>query len=190
MRTEVAGPRTPRGFRARLRCCLTAVLLFGLSVRPVAAVSDTDLKVAYLFNFASLVSWPASALAPQATLVIGVVGNDGLVDQLQRRIGDRTAKGHPIQVRRISANDGAALRSCHVLYLGDSGRADAILREIDGAPVLTVSDGNDFARHGGIIAFEVQDKTIRFTANTRTATSSGISLGSDVLRLAREVISR
>jgi YfiR/HmsC-like len=163
-----------------------------MSVASVSAVTDSDLKVAYLFNFASLVSWPSSSLAPQSTIVIGVVGNDTMVEQLQRRIGDRTAKGHAIQVKRVSASDGDAMRACHVLYVGDGehNRAEAILREIDGAPVLTVSDGADFARRGGIIAFEVQNKTVRFTANTRSASTKGISLGSDVLRLAREVISR
>ncbi|MEP6936443.1 MAG: YfiR family protein [Chthoniobacterales bacterium] len=171
---------------------MASVVLFA-SASSAWAVSDTDLKVAYLFNFASLVNWPASSFgSPQSPIVIGFAGDDAMANQLERRIGNRTAKGRPIQVRRVSSADGAAIRDCHLLYVGDGerGRLDAILREIQRAPVLTVSDGNDFVRHGGIIAFEVQDKTVRFTANTRSANSSGISLGSDVLRLAREVISK
>jgi hypothetical protein len=84
------------------------------------------------------------------------------------------------------------MRDCHVLYFGDSdpNRLDGILRQVQGTPVLTVSDGTDFVRRGGVIAFEVQDKTVRFTANMRSASANGLSLGSDVLRLAREVISR
>lgn len=172
---------------------LLALTVLFASSRAAWAVSDTDLKVAYLFNFTSLVSWPSSSFAsPQSPIVVGITGNDTMADQLERRIGGRTVKGRPIELRRLSSNDGAAMRSCHVLYVGetDHARLDAILREVQGAPVLTISDASGFARNGGIIAFEVQDKTVRFTANTRSANSSGIALGSDVLRLAREVISR
>ena len=98
------------------------------------------------------------------------------------------AHGH----MELSPTDAAGMRSCHVLYVGNAehGRIETILRIVQGSPVLTVSDGREFAQYGGIIAFEVQDKTVRFTANTRSASNSGISLGSDVLRLAREVVSR
>jgi hypothetical protein len=121
-----------------------------------------------------------------------VIGDDAMADQLERRIGSRTAKGHPVEIRRVSLSKPAAMRECHVLYLGDAerGRLETVLREVQGLPVLTVSDVNDFARRGGIIGLEVQDKTIRFTANTRSAQNSGITLGSDVLRLARNVIAK
>ncbi len=177
---------------AKGTCVLAAVVLVASS-NAAWAVSATDLKVAYLFNFTSLVSWPSSSFAsPQSPIIVGITGNETMADQLERRIGSRTAKGRPIELRRVSATDGAAMRSCHVLYVGDidHGRLDAILREVQGTPVLTISDASGFARSGGIIAFEVQDNTVRFTANTRSANSSGIALGSDVLRLAREVISR
>lgn len=191
MWTMPVAARFSRTLRAHIGCILAAAVLFP-ATHAAWAVSDLDLKVAYLFNFASLVSWPSSSLKSDSTITIGVVGDDGMADQLERRIGSRTAKGHPVEVRRLSWTDAAGMRSCHVLYVadGERGRVDAILRTVQGSPVLTVSDGKEFARYGGIIAFEVEDKTIRFTANTRSASNNGISLGSDVLRLAREVVSR
>ena len=178
--------RLPSHVRTLCACVLILAWL-----RCAFAVSDTDLKAAYLANFAALVSWPASAFdGPQAPIVIGVAGDDSVADQIERRLGNRRAKGRPILVRRVSVNDGGAMRECHVLYVAniDRGRLDLVLREVQGAPVLTVSDADNFVRRGGIIAFEMQDATVRFTANNRSAMNSGIMLGSDVLRLAREVI--
>ncbi|MEA3208737.1 MAG: hypothetical protein QOE70_1794 [Chthoniobacter sp.] len=157
------------------------------------AANENDLKTAYLFNFASLVEWPPSAFAgPLAPVVIGFVGNDAMADQLEARIGSRKAKGRRVEVRRVSPADGAALRNCHVLYLADAeaGRVETVLREVQGSPVLTVGDAENFVRRGGMIGFEVQEKSVRFSANPRAAKSGGLSLGSDVLRLAREVFSR
>jgi hypothetical protein len=79
------------------------------------------------------------------------------------------------------------LRACHLLYVGDtnSARTAAILDELQGAPVLTVSDGAEFIRNGGIIGLIVEEGRMRFVINPATAQRAGLRLSSRLLQLAK-----
>ena len=56
---------------------------------PLRAESEADVKAAYLFNFAKVIEWPASAFAgAKAPIVIGVVGRDSVGDELARNIAE------------------------------------------------------------------------------------------------------
>ena len=56
-----------------------------------------------------------------------------------------------------------------------------------GAPVLTVGDGDGFARGGGMIGLFVEDGRMRFAINPNAAQRAGLRLSSQLLKLARIV---
>ena len=62
-------------------------------------------------------------------------------------------------------------RACHVLYLAglDEKRVRQIIDELKNAPVLTVSDGEAFARNGGIAGLFVEQGRVRFAINVEAA---------------------
>jgi hypothetical protein len=147
----------------------------------VRAESEYAVKAAYLFNFTTLVKWPASAFAsPQAPLVIGVVGLDGT-------LRGQKAGGRPIEVRHVGAGDGAALQSCHLVYVADSDRAGDVARAVQGRPVLVVGEGDDSARAGGGIGFVMRDRKIKIEINNGAIRLMRLTVSSDLLGIARIV---
>ena len=56
-----------------------------------------------------------------------------------------------------------------------------------GRSVLTVSDGQDFARRGGMIGLVRGENRITFEINLRTAREAGLDPGAPLLELASVV---
>jgi hypothetical protein len=81
------------------------------------------------------------------------------------------------------------LRGCHVLYIADTdpARITATLDELRNAPILTVGDGDQFARGGGMIGLFIEDGRMRFAINTDAAQRAGLRFSSRLLSLARIV---
>jgi hypothetical protein len=66
----------------------------------------------------------------------------------------------------------------------EHGRLPAVLGALEQTPVLTVSDAADFAARGGIIQFIMVGKRVRFEVNLAPAEQVGLTLRSDLLRVA------
>ena len=64
-------------------------------------------------------------------------------------------------------------------------RTAAILDELCGAPVLTVSDGAELIRSGGSIGLIVEEGRMRFAINPDAAHRAGLRLSSRLLQLAK-----
>jgi YfiR/HmsC-like len=154
------------------------------------AESEYEVKAAYLVNFAKLVEWPASAFAGKGTLTIGIVGRGTVGDDLARTISGATVNGRAIETRRVSAGDGGGLVACHVLFVLESERAEAVLAAVLGRPVLVVGEAEDFARRGGAIGFVKDGGTVKFEANPKAAVRNGITVSAKLLRVARGIIDR
>ena len=180
--------RTRRGISTRL-AALLALAGIVFAPAPIRAESESDVKAAYLFNFAKLIDWPSSAFAgAKAPVVIGVIGRDSVGDELARNIAGATANGRPVEVRRVAASDAGALRACHVLFIPGSERSDGVIAAVQGSPVLLVGESEGFARRGGAIGFVKVNDAVKFDANPKAAARSGLTVSSKLLRVAREVI--
>ena len=155
------------------------------------AESEAGVKAAYLFNFAKLAEWPAAAFEnAKSPLVIGVVGRDAVSDDLMRRYARTTANGHPVEIRRVSADNARELRACHIIFVPQSEDADGIIATVQGAPVLVVGESEGFARRGGALAFVKQEGTLKFEANPKAAARNGVTVSSRLLRVACNVVGK
>jgi hypothetical protein len=81
------------------------------------------------------------------------------------------------------------LRSCHLLYVSGVTPAQVaeIVAAVGGAPVLTVGDGADFAKQGGIAQMFVENGKMRFDLNLGIAKLCRLRLSSKLLALAAHV---
>ena len=157
----------------------------------VRAESEATVKAAYLVNFAKLIEWPASAFADaKSAFIIGIVGRGGAGGEIAQTVAGASASGHPIEVRRVSAGDGGALAACHLLFVAESERAEAVVAAVQGRPVLVVGEGEDFARRGGAIGFVKESGTVKFEANPKAAARNGLTVSAKLLRVARGVVER
>ena len=150
-----------------------------------AESSEYLIKAGYIFNFARLVEWPASAAAKGQPIVIGVLGNDAFATVLGRVVDGKKIDDRPFVIKRLKNKEFKDC-SCQILFVAaaESARADEIIQLQSSAAVLTIAEAPDFARRGGMIALILQDSKVRFLVNVEAATHAGLSISSRLLTLA------
>jgi hypothetical protein len=180
--------RIARVRRALAGCLAVAALALGAGGAATAEEAlEASVKAAYLYKFLSYVDWPhaafASADAPQ---VIGVMGNDELLGELQRLVAGRVVNGHPLVATRIVPGDSVDL--LHVLYIGRAARTGPALRSVAGRPVLTVTDAPAALGEGSILNFLLVQGRVRFEASLPAAERAGLKLSARLLAVAERVV--
>jgi hypothetical protein len=61
-------------------------------VSPQSDPSEYQVKAAFLFNFTKFVEWPDGSFdAPQAPIVVGIIGDDPFGNDLERMIAGQNA---------------------------------------------------------------------------------------------------
>jgi len=147
-------------------------------------VTELSLKAAFIHNFIKFTEWPRDVLAPGAPLTACVLGDAAFGDVLENYVKGHPVDGHEIVVTRIAADEKPRL--CHLLYVSGitARQAAQVLAALNGAPMLTLSDIDPFARIGGMAQLYVQDGRIRFRVNLDTTKRSRLNFSSRLLSLA------
>jgi hypothetical protein len=149
-------------------------------------VADYQVKAAFLLNFTKFVQWPASSFEDaQSPLAICILGNDPFNGTLDQFVSGESVGGRKVVVRRLRS--APAPKNCQVLYISPSERNAAHVVSGLGPGVLTVSDGAGFLRDGGMIAFVVDNRHVRFDINQKAAAQAGLGLSARLLNVARRV---
>jgi hypothetical protein len=179
------GPRDMSMGQWRAVLFALAVILCGTGRADSAA--EDSVKAGFVYNFAKFVTWPSRAAeARDGSLTVCALGSalSGKIALLE----GRQAQQRSIHVR--SATTPSEWLACDILYLGptDSSRLSEILTAVASTPVLTVSDVPAFIRSGGIIGLKVVDNRVAFDVNLAAARRSGLSISSQILNLATEVV--
>jgi hypothetical protein len=146
-------------------------------------------KAAFLAKFASFVEWPAGAFeSPESPLVIGVTNSDAIAAELEAAVGGRSVSGRSLVVRRLGARDKPG-SCCQVLFVGgdDPSRVAELLAQVQGQPVLTITDRDAAHPHGSVINFVSADERVRFDIARGAAERNGLQLRSQLLGVARQV---
>jgi YfiR/HmsC-like len=147
--------------------------------------SQSDIQAVYLFDFAKFVRWPSGA--EHEPLTICVAAPKTFVDTVTRLTTGEHIESRPLAIRAIqNAGDEAG---CAILFIDVSAkeRLDTLLAATAGKPVLTVSDAPAFLDRGGMIQFLVVSNRVRFSVDLRPAERSGVSLSSELLKVAVSV---
>jgi len=161
------------------------LLLPAAVAQPIAR--EYQVKAVFLFNFTQFVEWPAAAFpAPNAPLIIGIMGDDPIGPFLEEAIRDEKAGDHPLELRRFQRGEPV---DCHVFYLNrsETNRLGPMLDGLGGKPVLTVSDADFAARRGAMIRFLNENNRIRLRINLEAARRSNLTISSKLLRSAEIV---
>lgn len=147
-------------------------------------VTESSLKAAFVHNFIKFTSWPPAILPRSAPLVACVVGDEAFAGVLGKYVRGQPVDGHDIVVQTIAF--GAPLRSCHLVYVSGltGSRAAEVAASLNGSPVLTLSDIDQFAHGGGMVQFYSDQGGLRFRVNLVNTKRSGLQLGSQLLSLA------
>ena len=171
---------------------LVVAAALAVSAQPASAQSDQvgeyELKAAILYNLSRMVEWPPSAYADsQAPTVLCILGQDPFGNSLKTLGQKQDTNGRPVSIRQLKNENG--IRDCHVLYISSSERKTVaqILTRLKGSSVLTVGEMSQFAVHGGVIQFTLEEKQVHFEINLDAASRMELKISSRLLVLARIV---
>lgn len=149
---------------------------------------EQEIKAAFLYKFLNYVDWPAGAFASGSSpIVVGVLGADGVADELRAIVARRSIGQHPVDVRVVGEPN--ALDGVNVAFVGASA-ASALSRLVPAArerSVLLVTDFPNALAHGSVINLVVVDARVRFEVSLEAAERSGLKLSSRLLSVALRV---
>jgi YfiR/HmsC-like len=163
------------------------IALVALCTGLAQGANPSQLKAAYIYNFAKFVVWPARESAGSDSILFCVYGKDPVGDALNDSVAGKVVNGQTIVVRTVDTTEDAQV--CHVLYIGHAaqGRMPTLLSAFQNSPVLTVGDSPAFFAAGGMIDFVVESKQLHFAINVRAAQKAGLKISSRLLSLAIEI---
>ncbi len=166
------------------------------SLTPPNAVGATQaeqpyrVKVAFLFNFASLVKWPDESFNDsESPFVICHFGGSQTRALFDTAYSGRMVERHPIEVRHPSRVGDVP--GCHLIMITAerSKQAGGFISAVAGKSILTIGETAGFALSGGVIGFYNDGSKIRFEVNLSTAKNANLRISSRLLQLARLVSS-
>jgi hypothetical protein len=171
--------------RSRFLGMLSALLLLFVPLERAASLDEYEIKALFLFHFAGFVEWPPTAFANERSpLIIGIVGEDPFGHYLDAVVVAEMAQGRQLVIERFPRASDVTF--CHVLFISRSvdNQLDAILARLEGQPVLTVGESENFARKGGVIRFLAINNKTRFRINVTAAKEANLVISSKLLRSA------
>jgi hypothetical protein len=139
-----------------------------------AQVDGTDLKAAYIFNFAMFTTWPDAGKGP---LFVCANPDNPLWPGLQALNG-RPVNGRPWTLTDLAHPKAAR---CDIAVLARAALPPAL----PATGMLVVRDG---AGARAAVTLVEDDEHIRFDIDTQEAAKSGLRFSSHLLRLARNVL--
>jgi YfiR/HmsC-like len=187
MRTMQVSQRTRRT-RIILAVLVCAHIVAAPNARAQDALSEYQVKAAYLFNFLKFVEWPDDSFADSlAPIVIGVVGEDPFGSALPQVTIGKTVQGRDLVIRKYHTGEG--VRGAHILFISPSEkkRLPMILSSLRGSSVLTVADTEGFLDAGGMIQFLNENDRVRFAINVEATSRANLKMSSKLLSLAKVV---
>ena len=171
---------------ALLLCALFCAAQPLTTLAAAATATESQVKAVFVFNFSHFVGWPPESFAsPTEPFVIGVLGGDAFAAELETAVRDERLDSHPLVVRRL--RDPQDIAECRILYIDQSRSADLdhILAQPRPRGTLTVSDLAGAAQRGVAIELANEKNRIRLVINGDSARNAGLTISSNLLRLAR-----
>jgi hypothetical protein len=194
MKTEAASPfmRQPGKRLLLLPCC---ALIVSLALNPLAMaatsnvteqVTESELRVAYVFNFTKFVSWPPGTNTDEHLTVCTY--NAGAAQSTFSALNDRSSGNQSIQVVDINDAQDSNINRCDFLYMG--GESTSSNRELLSAlrerTVLTISE-QPLPESAAMVSLLMVDNKIAFEVDLQALRNNGLTVSSYMLRLAMRV---
>jgi hypothetical protein len=167
-------------------CLYVLLVVLCSSVVPPAQAaqswaSEFELKAAFVYNLIPFVEWPAPISGP---MVICFAGEGPAPEGFVNFFSGKRAGTREIEVRTV--HSGSGFRSCQVVLLAyqDASRTREALAQLSGKSVLSIGEGEGFARAGGVMAFLPSGNTYHLAVNPQAAERAGLKIRSQLMSIA------
>jgi hypothetical protein len=189
-RSRLKTPNVRRGTNWRAGLPLAVFFLISQMTVRADALEDYQVKAQYLIKFIQYTGWPRDAFGSnQTAAIIGVLGNDHLVEELERYAAD-AGRARPLVVRKVSTLREA--EKCQLVFIanGESDSEAEWLEALSGKPILTVGDSKWTIKRGGVVQFVTKDEHVRFEVNLAAGQRQQLKLSGQLLTVAAQVYKR
>ena len=167
-----------------LKLLLTLLLCLAAGQTRSAAQTQDDVTVAFLYNFARFVDWPATAFpSANAPFTIGFIGRPALSEKFGQAVQGKNVGGREFSIRKL--DDASSADTCQIVFIGDEAKASAVLAAVKGKPVLCVGEGTTFLADGGMIAFSREGARLVFDVSPAAITAATLKPGDKLIKAAR-----
>jgi len=177
-----------------LRLAALGLALLLLAALPESGSCETSLgeyslKAAFIYNFSKFVEWPESVYRGRRDFCIATLGRSPLDRELAALSG-KVVQGRSIVFHKVNSPDDAV--QCQVLVISRSelAKLEEILDTLRDLPVLTIAEGDDFCKKGGMLSLEKENGKIVFDVNFRETQRARLKPNSQLLKLARRIYGR
>jgi len=179
------------GMTGRIAILLGAMAGWGVLPRIAAQGVDEQsleyqVKAAFLLNFTKFIEWTPSAFVDSGSpLAICLLGDDPFGGALNQMLEGETVNARKLVVQRLRR--APAPKQCQVLFIGKSEKDTREIVTGLGPGVLSVGEGDNFLQEGGMIAFVIDNRRVRFDINQTAVDAAALKMSSKLLNVARTV---
>jgi hypothetical protein len=97
--------------------------------------------------------------------------------------------GRAVKFQKLSGT--AEARSCELVFIArsETGNLEAVLRQLSGLTIVTVSDIDGFAKSGGMVEFSLggEGAAVSILINRKAAQKQHLEFNAQLLRLAKAI---
>lgn len=147
---------------------------------------EYQVKAAYILNFTKFIDWQPEAFSqPDSPIEICILGGNPFRKALDQTVAGETVHGRKVTVRQI--NEVPASKSCQALFIGKTEKD--VVKILTSLPpgILTIGETQTFIKDGGVIAFVIENRHVRFLIRQAVAESAGLKISSRLLNVAKAV---
>jgi hypothetical protein len=171
-------------------CCV----LFSQTLCAEDSSVEYKIKAGYLYNFTKFVTWPEDKSETFNLCILGVDPFGELIEPIEQR----SAFGRPIKLFRFDSLNALSSSNnkqhCHIVFISPSfgsavkdtiDKGTLVIQDIK--KTLTVGEGNDFARQGGMVGFVNREGKIKLQINLKRIKQSALKVSAKLLEVAEIV---
>jgi hypothetical protein len=159
------------------------------------ASNEASLRVAFVYKFIKFIEWPAqTANSPLRLCALGALGDakEALQPLNGQPVSTYIVDGKPVikqAIELVYLDDLTAanqqLKSCHMLYRPAHATPIAVPYPLPVGVLLVADDPQPSDTNVGIALMRSFDGRIEFSISTVAANQAGVSISSQLLKLAR-----
>lgn len=146
---------------------------------------DYKYHTVFMYNFTKYIKWPETSTGDE--FIIGVMGNSGITEHLQKMAESKTVNGKPIVVKTF--NSSKELSNCHMLFLPEarSSELSSLRQLLANHPTLIISEKAGLGEKGSDINFIVNNGRWNFELNQASADMHKLKVSGELTKFAHKI---
>lgn len=157
-----------------------------LSVGCTGAFAQVEkMQAAFIYNFTMLINWPPSYQS--GDFVIAVMGNGPIHQELEVMAKQKKAGNQNIVIKKVQS--ASEIGTAQMIYMSNDQKAKIgeVIAKTASNATLVVTEWDGAAGLGATINFVLVDQRLRFELNESKASSKGLKLAANLIKLGISV---